>query len=107
LRAGCSDCQHLLPDNMLTVGHGDREDGTSVLRRVISRLILCVTGKIQREGLVIHLIADRLEDYSPMLSTLSTISATEAFSDTLAHADEVKRPGHDQRLVLPPSRDFR
>jgi len=77
-------------------------------RRVaLASTLLCVTGKIQREGLVIHLIADQLEDFSPMLSTLSSISATDAFTDTLAHADEVKRPGHDQRLVLPPSRDFR
>jgi len=71
-------------------------------RAALTSTLLCVTDKIQREGLVIHLIADRLEDYSQMLSTLSSISATDAFTDTLAHADEVKRPGHDQRLVLPP-----
>ncbi len=76
-------------------------------RAVLASRLVCVTGKVQREGLVIHLIADKLEDYTAMLNELSGINAGDAFVETLAHADEVRKPVRDIQVVMPPSRDFR
>jgi len=82
-------------------------------RAVLASRLLCVEGKVQREGLVIHVIAGRLIDYTPMLSELSTIDDVEAFEAGLAHADEVRRPARDTSIPLksetafPPSRDFK
>jgi len=53
-----------------------------------------VTGKLQKESGVIHIVAQKIEDLSPWLSDLSEKAAS---IDTLVHADEVKRGGHDQR----------
>ncbi len=39
-------------------------------RAVISGRLLRVTGRIQREGGVIHIIADLIEDLSPLLDSL-------------------------------------
>ena len=48
-----------------------------------------MTGKLQNEAGVIHVVAERMEDLTPMLSALSEPGPT--ISD-LARADEVKRP---------------
>jgi error-prone DNA polymerase len=65
-------------------------------RKVVmgSRLVM-VKGRIQRHEDIIHVIADRLEDWSPELLTLSE-SAVD-LTPPHAHADEVKRPGRDPR----------
>ncbi len=86
-------------------------------RRVVLRSTLWrVDGRVQREGLVIHVIADRIYDYSEHLQALD--DEPVATARALARADEVSRPGTDQRQVhyiqrrpavdqaLPPSRDF-
>lgn len=39
-------------------------------RAVIAGRLLRVTGRIQREGAVLHLLADQVEDISPMLDDL-------------------------------------
>lgn len=39
-------------------------------RAVIAGRLLRVTGKLQRENAVTHIVADRIEDISPMLDTL-------------------------------------
>ncbi len=65
-----------------------------------------VTGKIQREELVTHLIADKLNDYTAMLSGLSNIALDDSSDGNLAHADEVRKPVREVRVILPPSRDF-
>ena len=90
-------------------------------RRVVltSRLLL-VRGRIQREGLVIHILADHLEDKSYLLEALGE----KDFESALARADEIKRPPaadtrltpkrpiprarhpREQAKVLFPSRDF-
>jgi len=85
-------------------------------RTVIGAKLLAVTGKLQREGDVIHLVADQLVDWTPSLSAL-----TEDGLDTaLARADEIARPGADPREkpkrgqgfatpgaeIIPASRDF-
>ncbi len=94
-------------------------------RVVLTARLLKITGQLQREGIVTHVIADRLEDLSPLLDGLSD---GEAFRHAHDHADEVKRdlpvtpeerlkrrppppiprPKHprEQAKVLFPSRDF-
>jgi error-prone DNA polymerase len=77
-----------------------------------ARLIL-VKGKLQREGLVTHVVAERLEDLSPLLATLTP--RDEPMPLEPARADHVKRPDRpDARdaenrrrpRLLYPSRDF-
>ena len=41
-------------------------------RAVISGRLLRVTGKIQRENGVVHVVAEKIEDLSPMLDELLT-----------------------------------
>ncbi len=86
---------------------------------ILSARVLGVRGRLQREGLVIHVVADHLVDLGDKLALLS--DAHEDVKDTLARADEVKRPGEDPReityrrkkgreeqaaRILPRSRDF-
>jgi len=61
-----------------------------------------VTGSLQREGEVIHVIARRIEDLTPMLAGISEEAVEiEPFSPT----DEVKRPVPDmQEKIRPASR---
>jgi error-prone DNA polymerase len=79
-----------------------------------ARLIL-VKGRLQREGLVTHIVADRLENLSWLLDTLALRDAPMPVA--YARADEVARPnGRDPRdlgarrkrnaEILYPSRDF-
>ncbi|MCW5773343.1 MAG: error-prone DNA polymerase [Rhodospirillaceae bacterium] len=79
-----------------------------------ARLVL-VRGLLQREGLVTHVIADRIEDLSPLLDSLGERDAPVPIAT--ARADEVARPnGRDPRdpegkrrprpHLLYPSRDF-
>ncbi|MEQ8651974.1 MAG: OB-fold nucleic acid binding domain-containing protein [Kiloniellales bacterium] len=101
-------------------------------RRVILQAsLLKVTGRLQKEGEVIHLIADRLEDLSGRLATLEARAneslrpdmggptrskparSRKIMQSALAHADEVRRPQSEQRQpprarppALQKSRDF-
>ena len=56
---------------------------------VIGARFVAVTGKLQNEAGVIHIIAERMEDLTPMLGLLSEAGATIG---ALARADEVRRP---------------
>ncbi len=56
---------------------------------VIAARLIAVTGTLQNEAGVIHVVAERIEDCSAMLGTLSDRSGT---LDGLARADEIKRP---------------
>jgi error-prone DNA polymerase len=56
---------------------------------VIGARFVAVTGKLQNEAGVIHVIADRMEDLTPMLGQLS---AEGREIEALARADEVRRP---------------
>ena len=56
---------------------------------VIASRLLCITGRLQNENGVIHVVAERLDDLTTELSALS--DAGGSLSD-LARADEVKRP---------------
>jgi DNA polymerase III alpha subunit len=39
-------------------------------RAVLAGRLLRVTGRVQRDGLVVHIVADLIEDISPMLDSL-------------------------------------
>ena len=56
---------------------------------VIGARFVAVTGKLQNEAGVIHVIAERMEDWTPTLGQLSDEGRN---IETLAPADEVKRP---------------
>jgi len=97
-------------------------------RAVIGGRLLRVTGRLQREGAVIHLIAETVEDLSHRLSMLAE-TGPHAVDPTAGRGDETRRPaggskrssrepGHgnrgggnarhprDQAKRLFPSRDF-
>ena len=60
-------------------------------RAVLSGRLLRITGRIQRDGAVVHVVADTIEDVSALLDTLTDRS----FPDPQAPADEVRRPQPD------------
>jgi len=80
---------------------------------VLKASLLAVRGKLQREGLVIHVVAEELTD---MTERLAELKPGPAMTADPARADEVKRPTRDQRPdlrrhprnvnPLPKSRDF-
>ena len=71
-------------------------------RAIVMRArLLWVRGRLQREGLVIHVVADHLEDRSHWLSDLDG-----PYEPALAHADEVIRPEPGSRRFPVKSRDF-
>ncbi|ABV95725.1 DNA polymerase III, alpha subunit (plasmid) [Dinoroseobacter shibae DFL 12 = DSM 16493] len=82
-------------------------------KAVIAGRLLRVTGRIEREGQVVHVIAERIEDISPMLSSLGR-PATDA-GDRQAEAahqpassggGSTARHPREQAKKLFPSRDF-
>jgi len=82
-------------------------------REVIAGRLLRVTGRIERDESVIHLIAERIEDLSRMLSILARPEADEAGgadrmqppADGDVHSPAVHRRDHGKDI--PSSRDFR
>ena len=93
-------------------------------RIVLTARLLRITGRLQREGIVAHVVADKLEDLSDRLDALTEM---DEFKLTVSPADEVKRnvdldpraaalrrrppiprPKHprEQAKALFPSRDF-
>jgi error-prone DNA polymerase len=56
---------------------------------VLGARFVAVTGKLQSEQEVIHIVAERMNDLTPMLGLLSEAGQTIS---SLAHADEVRRP---------------
>ena len=86
-------------------------------RTLLGSRLLMVSGKLQRQELVMHVIAEKLVDLTSDLSLLSADHGQRV--EATARADEVKRPGHDLRGAstphtgrgappsMPRSRDFR
>jgi error-prone DNA polymerase len=87
---------------------------------VLQGRLISVFGKLQREGAVIHVIADHIEDHSHLLAHLSD-GAADLSTAGLARADEARSPRDDPRRtaldkaeilkaraakIVPPSRDF-
>ena len=88
-------------------------------RIVMGARLIRVTGKLQREGIVTHVIADHMEDLTHRLHALGgpdfepttrRRSADSAYENNLARADEVKNPSPGSRRPTDrkmfPSRDF-
>ena len=89
-------------------------------RAVLGARLMRVTGRLEREGQVIHLIAERIEDITGHLSALA--AHTPPIDPTGGRADEARRPvltrapqgpeayhpkhPRDQAKALFPSRDF-
>jgi len=61
---------------------------------VIGAKLMAVSGPVQSERGVVHVLAERIEDLSPLLSSLGERSEAVL---ALAHADEVRRPQGDAR----------
>jgi error-prone DNA polymerase len=87
-------------------------------RAVIGGRLLQVTGRVQREGAVIHIIAEDVTDLSAQLAALRHPRA-QAIDPTEGRGDEMRRPvttlpkaprsvrhPREQAKVLFPSRDF-
>ncbi|MDH3472441.1 MAG: error-prone DNA polymerase [Rhodospirillales bacterium] len=94
---------------------------------VLKSSLLMVEGRLQREGIVIHVVAERLVDLSARLESLSAPQENgraQTFEAAQARADEVRRPVSEARQVpvarpsqlgrhprdvnpIPKSRDFR
>ncbi|MGB0852455.1 MAG: error-prone DNA polymerase [Pikeienuella sp.] len=83
-------------------------------RVVMGGRLLRVTGHLQREGIVVHLIANQVEDMSHHLSELGH-PLDDALGETLPQADDTPRPRkqpssarhpREQAKRLFPSRDF-
>jgi hypothetical protein len=59
-------------------------------RAVLAARLLRVTGRVQRDGPVVHVVAEIIEDVSRLLDLLT--AAPRPFDTGLARADEVARP---------------
>jgi error-prone DNA polymerase len=64
---------------------------------VLGARLVAVTGKLQNEQGVIHVVAERLEDLSPQLARLAEDNGCV---ETLARCDEFKRPIPENRQPL-------
>lgn len=69
----------------------------------------CIARRIgkQREGLVTHVIAERLTDHTALLTDLYGPSDATIFDDAVAPADGVCNPTRAAKITIPMSRDFR
>jgi len=67
-------------------------------RVVITSRVLLVKGRVQKEGIVIHVVAEELEDLTGELAGLSEIG--DIGEVALSPADEVKRASRDPREVV-------
>jgi error-prone DNA polymerase len=68
-------------------------------RIVMGSRLLGVRGRVQREGLVIHLVAEQLWDWSADLDRIGEID--EAFKLTAGRGDEVHTDPGDRRVAVP------
>jgi error-prone DNA polymerase len=77
-------------------------------RLILAASMIGCTGKLQREGEVIHVIAERLEDFSPQLRSLGAQDA-EGFAWPTSRGDEARHGGApDPRGgIQVATRDFR
>ncbi len=71
---------------------------------VIGGRFIAVTGRLQRQGEVIHVVAEKAEDLTRLLSQIAEVGAeasgpvlSGAMSSVLARADEIRRPVADRR----------
>ncbi len=75
-------------------------------RLILSAGMIACHGKLQREGSVIHIVADKLNDLSDLLRSVG--ARDEAFPFRTGRGDEAKHGGApDMRGIKVPTRDFR
>ena len=67
---------------------------------VLGARLLLVSGRLQSEQGVIHVVAERLEDLTPLLATLSDATLGNG---GLARADEVSRPVDERYVKVKPN----
>jgi error-prone DNA polymerase len=78
---------------------------------LLSARMLAVRGRVQREGDVIHVVAERVEDLSPLLAGLGRTE--DDFPLRSGRGDEAKHGGapdpreHGSGGIRVPTRDFR
>jgi error-prone DNA polymerase len=92
-------------------------------RAILGARVFGVRGRVQKEGLVIHVVAEHIEDLTGELGILSSghEEIEETLAQTLAKGDAVKHPNRDpaevaainrqaredrKAMILPKSRDF-
>ena len=63
--------------------------------QIMQGRLLKITGKVQREGLVIHVVSERIEDYSHLFDEMG--EADDGIDMTWSSADEVKKQVPDSR----------
>ena len=61
---------------------------------ILGARYMAVTGRVQSESGVIHVVAEQIEDFTPWLAQLAENGAD---IENLARADEVRRPTEDHR----------
>jgi error-prone DNA polymerase len=77
-------------------------------KAVMSGRLLHIRGKLQREGMVTHVIANSIEDYSHLLDRLGDpASAGGQIDPTHDNADEAKRPVPEGRSGQGPAKSKR
>ncbi len=73
-------------------------------RVVMTARLIRVTGKLQRQGIVAHLIAEKLEDFSHLLDAMAE-GQSNAVKPALLPTPHARHP-RAQAKILFPSRDF-
>ncbi|MBX3583973.1 MAG: error-prone DNA polymerase [Rhizobiaceae bacterium] len=84
----------------IIVWHRDFE---RMLPVIMGSKLVRVTGKLQCESGVIHIVAQQMEN---LTSWLDDLSEKARRIETVARADEIKRPGNDARLKPAPRQSF-
>ena len=70
--------------------------------------LLAATGMLQRQGQVIHVIAERLVDLTPELRRLRAAALDpKPFDGAMSRADALRRATRQVHDVLPEGRNFR
>lgn len=69
-------------------------------RSVLSAKLMGIRGRVQREGIVIHVIVEHLEDYTDRLEWLTDGKVDKAgFDGAIARADEAKRNSPEPKVA--------
>ncbi len=77
-------------------------------RIVLGARLLLAEGRVEREGIVVHVLAERLVDRSDLLERLAETGVPNPpLEPPVAPADVVKHPMSDPRTALPGGRNFR
>ena len=77
-------------------------------RIVLGARLLLAEGRVEREGIVVHVLASHLADRSDLLEHLAEAGVpSPPLEPPLAPADVVKHPMSDPRTALPSGRNFR